>query len=206
VDLSGRESLLGMAVTIEDGVMATSCTGLTPTAEPQVLVPPHSWPARVAGYVASGVCRLEVHGGGGFPLQLTAEAPWPGSTVYTAELSPTGVATLREGRVTRLGGGSRHTIQASVPVTRETDGRPLLDADGRLAAIGIVDETGGGVYVPIPQTWLARETPVFVSPPIVREAPPPVAGPRKPAIEMSPERQQRLQEAFRPPPKVPDDL
>jgi hypothetical protein len=179
-----------------------------------VLVPPHAWPARVAGYDKSGVCRLEIHGGGGFPLQLTGEAPWPGATVYTAELTPTGAATLREGRVTRLGGGNRRVLQASVPVTRETDGRPLLDADGRLAAIGIVDETGHGVYVPIPKTWLAQETPVFVSPPVVREAPPPAEGGRKPAlegtrkppIEMSPERQQRLQEAFRPPPKVPDDL
>ena len=203
VDIAGHETLLGIAVTIEEGVMATACAGLSPAAEPLIVSPQRTWPARVAASDPIGICRLEVSGGARFPLVLTAEPPRPGAKVYTADVSANGAPRLVEATVTRLGAGGLH---ASVPVG-PADGRPLLDEDGRLAAIGVRDDSGGGRYVPVPRAWLAREAPLVVSPPVVHEAPPPAEGAaRKPPIDISPERAQRLNDAFHPPPKIPDDL
>ena len=203
VDMAGKETLLGIAVTIDEGVMATACAGLSPTALPQIVSPKQSWPARVAAYDPIGICRLEVSGGARFPFVLTADPPRPGAKVYTAVVSPNGAPQMVEAVVTRLAGGG---IQATVPVG-QADGRPLLDEDGRLAAIGVRDDSGGGRYIPVPKSWLATEARVEVSRPVVREAPPPADGTaRKPPVDISPERAKRLNDAFQPPPKVPDDL
>ena len=204
VDIAGKETMLGIAVTVGEGVMAAPCAGLSPIAEPLIVSPQRTWPARVASADPVGLCRLEVSGGARFPLVLTGEPPRPGARVYTAEVSEKGAPRLLEGTVTRLGGGG---VQATVPVGPADDGRPLLDEDGRLAAIGVRDDSGGGRYVPLPKSWLAREPVPEVSRPVVREAPPAAEGePRKPPVEISPERAQRLNDAFRPPPKIPDDL
>ena len=203
VDMAGNETLLGIAVTIDDGVMATPCAGLSPTALPKIVSPKQSWPARVAAYDPIGICRLEVSGGARFPFVLTADPPKPGAKVYTAEVSPNGAPQMVEAKVTRLSGGG---MMATVPVGL-ADGRPLLDEDGRLAAIGVRDDSGGGRYIPVPRSWLAREALPEVSRPVVREAPPPADGTaRKPPVDISPERAKRLNDAFQPPPKVPDDL
>lgn len=207
LDLGGHETPGGVAFAIEEGVMATSCNGLTPAAEPMVLAPPRRWPARITGYDPQGLCRLEVHGGAAFPLRLSGEIPRPGATVYTVDVAPTGEAQLREAKVTRVGGGELPSIQTNLPVTPANAGRPLLDADGRVVAVALAEAAGEGRYVPIPRRWLATEPAPVVSPPRMREAEP-APGPAAPANpgNISPERQQRLQEAFRPPPKVPDDL
>ena len=206
VDLSGHETLLGIAVTIEPGVMATACAGLSPSAEPLVVSPRQTFPARVAGYDPSGLCRLEVSGGAQFPLPITGVPPHPGARVYTTEVAANGEPRVLQATVTRLGGGEIRAMQASIAVG-SADGRPLLDEDGRLAAIGVRDESGGGRYVPLPRSWIARETAPVVAPPVVHETPPTAEGKaRKPPIDISPERAQRLNDAFRPPPKIPDDL
>ena len=203
VDMSGRETLLGIAVTIEEGVMATPCAGLSPMAEPQIVSGKRSWPARVAAYDPIGLCRLEVSGGARFPIVLTADPPRPGSKVFMAEVSDNGTPRLIEATVTRLAGGG---MLASVPVGK-ADGRPVIDVDGRLAAIGVRDDSGGGRYVPVPRAWVAREAPAIVAPPVVHDTPPPAeGGARKPAVPISPERAQRLNDAFQPPPRIPDDL
>ena len=206
VDLEGHEAFLGIAVAFEEGVMATACTGLSPTAQPVVVTPAHAWPARVSGNDASGICRLEVAGGAGYPLPLTGEPPRLGATVYTVDVSPTGATRLHPGQVTRVGGRQGRSLEASVGVDAATDGRPLLDADGRLAAIGIVDDSGAGRYVPVPRQWLPYEAPAEDSKPRVpRDRDAAQEGGRAP-IPISPEREKRLNETFRPPPKVPDEL
>ena len=206
VDMAGHETLLGTAVTIDEGVMATACAGLSPAATPLIVSPKRTWSARVVGNEPTGICRLEVSEGARFPLPLTGEPPKPGARVYTVEVAENGEPRLLEATVTRLGGGPHPALQASIAVGKG-DGRPLVDEDGRLAAIGIRDDSGGGRYVPLPRSWIAREAPVIVEPPVVRAAPPPAEGTaRKPPIEISPERAQRLNDAFHPPPKIPDDL
>jgi hypothetical protein len=204
IDLAGHETLLGVAVTIEEGVMATPCAGLSPSAQPMVVSAASAWPARVASDDPSGICRLEVTGGAGYPLPLTGQVPALGTTVYTVEVSATGQARVKQGSVTRLGGRQERALQASIAVDASNDGRPLVDADGRLAAIGVIDDAGGGRYVPIPSQWLPHEAPIAVSPALVREPPDPNQG--SGTVPISPERQKRLNDTFRPPPKVPDGL
>jgi hypothetical protein len=210
VGLDGNASLQGVAFTIEEGVMATSCEGLTPVAEPLVIAPNRQWPARVTAFDARGICRLDVHGGAAFPLPLSGEVPRPGARVYAVDVTPSGEAQLREGKVLRVGGGDIAAIETSMPVTPANAGRPLLDADGRVVAVGIVAGNASGRYVPIPKRWLARDPVPEVSHARRREAdesaPAEAPANSRSPVNISPEREKRLNDAFRPPPKVPDDL
>ena len=89
-------------------------------------------------------------------------------------------------------------------------GQPLLDVDGRVVAVAMVDEDGSRRHVGIPEEWIEAGKPKAKAPPPEPEPeekkPPVVKDLHDPRANISPERRERLEKAFRPPPTVPDDI
>lgn len=215
IELSGKAVPIGIAFTLEEGVMVTPCAGISPNAQLVVNIPPRAVPARVIGADAQKrFCRLEVAGAGSWPMLLNSLPPRVGEMVYAAEVAGNGEVFLREGLVKRvLEGPGGRVVEASITVGPGSSGRPLLDADGRLIAVAMVSEDGKGEHVGVPADWFAATRPRAVAP--KPATPEPEANPPKPAPQfktphdatnMSSERRERLEKAFRPPPTVPDDL
>jgi len=152
-----------------------------------------------------------VHGGAAFPLMLTGVVPPQAADVFMVDVGPQGNAAVRAAKVTRVDGGAGGTIVTSLPLTEANVGSPLLDSDGRVVAIAVPHAAGGAAYLLTPRKWLSLDPAPEVSPPKMREGDTPatrdtaVPGART-SVNISPERQQKLNDTFRPPSKVPDDL
>lgn len=215
MDISGKAATVGVAFTVEEGVMVTPCAGISPNAQLVVFFPPRSVPARVISADAKKrFCRLEVVGAGSWPLMLSSVAPRVGETVYAADVGGSGEVFLREGSVKRvLEGPQGRVVESSLPVSPASSGRPLLDADGRVVAIAMTGEDGKAQNLGVPADWLEAARPRAAAPKAA--VPEPAAKPPKPGPEfrsprdkanVSPERRERLEKAFNPPPTVPDDL
>jgi len=214
VGVSGKAQSAGLAFTLEQGVMVTPCAGLSPDAELVVLVPPRKIPARVIGADPTRrFCRLEVAGAGSWPLMINSFVPKPGEKVYAADMAANGEIVLSEGSIkgVRDAPGGR-IVETSLPVAADASGRPLLDPDGHVIAAAVIAADGKGQYVSIPSDWIDARKPKAKP-----DEPPPEPEPpaktdldgkplRDPAANISPERRQRLEKAFRPPPTVPDDI
>lgn len=214
IDISGKAAPIGIAFTIEEGVMITPCAGISPNAQLVVYVPPRQVPARVIGADAQRrFCRLEVAGAGSWPLVLRSVPPRAGDKVYAADIAANGEVMLREGTVK----GSRldpqgSIVDASLPVPPGTGGRPLLDSDGRVIAVAMIGEDGKGRHYGVPADWLEapRQRTAPAAPPAARSPEPEAVAPgTRPGggpSNITPERRDRLEKAFRPPPSVPADL
>ena len=97
-----------------------------------------------------------------------------------------------------------------------TGGSPLLDIYGRVVGVATLAQAGEGRHVPIPVAWVneardVREPPVAPARERVPEeepykSPRPASRIPQKVEDIPPERREALEKAFRPPPKVPDDL
>jgi hypothetical protein len=206
IDLSGGRSTLGVAFAISEGVLVTYCEGLTPTSEVIVLFGDRPAPVRVGAVdAATGLCKLTGTAVGSWPLELAHSGPKSGETVYLAAADPTGRTRLVDAQFKsndRV--GSLPAFRVSVDSTHEP-GTPLIDGQARVVAAATRIE-GHPAYVSVPRNWLP-EVVVEHSAPAYRAPPQETAAPEAlPTPNVSPERRERLQKAFRPPPQVPDDL
>lgn len=224
VDISGRSRPAGIAFAVEEGVLVTSCQGLSPTAQLNVDLAPRVIPARVTvSDDALGLCKLEVVGAGSWPLSISAVPAKAGDRVYAAHLGAGGELILREARVRAIKPGeSGPVIEVTVPLLERHGGAPLLDIHGRVVAVASMPPDRKGAYVPIPPAWAempkaAASQPVVEGPPAETEGKPgevdeigvPLETRRKQeelARKIDPKRRERLEKAFRPPPSVPEDL
>ena len=216
IDISGRISTVGYAVAIEEGVMVTSCHGLPPGAQIVVSLPPRSMPARVATADSElGLCKLTVKGVGSWPLALSDGEPRVGEKVYAARVNSMGQVALTEGKVRNvLPAPKGKIIESSIPVMPGTEGSPLLDIYGRVVGVAILSPSEGqGRHVPVPAAWVtaardARETPIAPAATPSPTETPSSSMPRMPRSveDIPPERREKLEKAFRPPPQVPNDL
>ncbi len=176
IDMSGKATATGIAFTVANGVMATTCEGIAPGAQVTVDIPPRSIPARVAMTdEARGLCKLVVDGAGSWPLAIKGVSPKVGDKVYAAGVDAAGEVVLVEGVVKRVASeGNAEIIEASVPVAPAIGGRPLLDTWGRVLGVATAAQPGGAArHVLMPDVW-AKELP--------KDAPPPPA----PALEPAP--------------------
>ncbi|MGZ5101095.1 MAG: DnaJ domain-containing protein [Usitatibacter sp.] len=217
IDMSGRSTPLGLAFAVEEGVMATSCTGISPGAELVVNIVPRVLQAHVMmADDFHGLCKLAVQGVGGWPLALSGVEPRPGEKVYAASVNAVGEVVLKEGTVTRVVAEPKgRIIETTIPMALVSSGSPLLDGLGRVLAIASVARSDGqGRYVAVPRAWSAVVPTSRSTPPVPAAAAPEPKAP-EPAPEfsapkkgegMSKERREALEKAFRPPPSVPDDL
>ena len=225
VEMSGAVQPSGLAFAVEEGILVTSCKGLSPTAQLSVNMAPRVVPARVVrSDDALGICMLEVPGAGSWPLPVNPVAPKAGDRVYAAHLTPGGEVMLRESQVKSVKAeGAAAIVDVSTPLPPEHSGAPLLDIEGRVMAFATMPPGAKGRYVVIPAAW--REMPKYV-PSFDRpreEAPAETEAKGEPIDELGvpletrrkqeelarkidPQRRQRLEKAFRPPPSVPDDL
>ena len=211
IDVSGSNRPIGMAFTLEEGVMVTPCAGIKPDAELVVLMPPRRIPAQLDRADAEKrFCRLSVDRAGSWPLMIRSAPPSTGDKVYAPDIAPNGEVSLREGKVNRVDQqAADRVIVASVGAG--TSGQPLLDVDGRVVAVAVVGEDGKARHVGVPMEWIEAGKPKAKAAPAPEPAPeekkPPVAKDlHDPRANISPERRERLEKAFRPPPTVPDDI
>jgi hypothetical protein len=219
LDISGAATPIGLAFAIDQGVMVTSCHGVAPTAQLVVNLAPRMSPARVASVDEKlGLCKLAAEGVGGHPLTMSGAMPRAGETVYATKVNAVGEVALIEGRVNRVvNEPDGNVIDATIPVVPERAGGPLLDVFGRVVAVASFSHADGqGRHMAMPSAWLAEiagPRPVAASPaPVSPTSPPAAPSPSdstripKSARDIPPERLEKLEKAFRPPPTVPDDL
>lgn len=227
VDMSGQAKPSGVAFTVEEGTAVTSCQGIPATAQLSVNLAPRVIPARVTlSDEDLGLCKLEVQGAGSWPLSVSQVPARQGDRVYATQISAKGEVILREGKVKSVKtGGKAPVVEVSVPLLPEHGGAPLLDAWGRVVAVANMPDGNKGYYVAIPAEWgETPKPPAAPAKPMSEEAPAEAAKDKPGEIDdlgvpletrrkqeelarkISPERKQRLEKAFRPPPTVPDDI
>ncbi len=207
--MSGQTTPVGEAFVVREGVMVTTCREIVPGSQLMVHLSPRDVPAQVMfADEARGLCQLKVDGAGSKPLVLSGAAPRPGDKIYSTKINAVGEVMLIEGSVKKVSDGpSGRVVEASMPVANNGAGGPLLDAYGRVLGVAmLLQPDDRGRFVSVPVTWADEPR---------REAPPP---PRDVSVEekpetaqrggdnISPERRERLQKGFRPPPTVPNDL
>ena len=220
LDISGGSAPLAVAFTLAEGEMVTACHGLVPGAQLVVRFGARAAPGRWVAADEEGVfCRLQMEGAGSWPLLPSRTAPNAGDKVYAVSLNPAGELVMKEARIKRVAAGPRgeRVYEISTAVAPDAQGGPLLDGHGRVVAAAYAAKPGEAPrHRSLPPSWRAAalEEPAPQKPPRAeaeegapsrqpRTVPPPDS--RNPA-NISPERADRLQKAFRPPPTVPDDL
>jgi hypothetical protein len=214
IDLNGHDALLGVAFAIADGTLVTSCEGLKPDAQVLVHFGKRAAPVSVSATdEATGLCTLSGSNVGSWPLTLASAPPHPGQPVYGIAVARDFEPKLVDGKVRTVPGGILRAIEAEPAPPAEALGAPLLDRNNG-HVIGAAARVEGKVgYVAIPRALVPKPT---VSPAAARPAEPqPQTHPAEtdaaqpvppPAANISPERRERLEKAFRPPPTVPADL
>lgn len=217
VDISGNTTPQGLAFVIAERVMVSSCHRVPPGAQLTVTFSPRTYPARITDVDNTGICRLTVDSVGARPLPIGGTNTRAGDTVYETRLNAVGQAALIEGQVKRVVTGDEgRSIEATIPMSPERAGGPLLDAFGRVVAVATFAEAGKGRHFAIPPAWIreiegprempkAREPPPQEEPKTPEELEQAAARARMPK-NVSPERVEKLEKAFRPPPTVPKDL
>ncbi|HET9651040.1 MAG TPA: trypsin-like peptidase domain-containing protein, partial [Usitatibacter sp.] len=202
---------LGLAFAIDEGTMVTSCEGITPNSEMFVKFGQRRAPVRVsAADDPTGLCRLTGGSVGSWPLELAKFDPAAHELAYVVNVGGAGDTQLQETHVKSVSrAGDRNAFELDLAIAPQALGGPLLDVEARV--VGAAARVNGrALYVRVPDSWLVER---FVKP-----APPPpapagepaaqgetTAVPRTPA-DISPERRERLEKAFRPPPTVPDEI
>lgn len=187
IDMSGRSTPLGLAFAVDEGVMATSCNGISPGAELVVNIVPRVLQARVMmADDFHGLCKLAVQGAGGWPLALSGVEPKPGDRIYATSVNAVGEVVLKEGTVKRvLAEPKGRIIETTVPMALVSSGSPLLDGLGRVLAIAsVAQDDGQGRYVAVPPAWSAVAQPSRSAPTAPATAVPKPPTPR-PAPEFS---------------------
>lgn len=218
-DMSGQSRPMGLAFAIEPGVMVASCDSVTPNSQLAVNLNSRQVPARVTMTDESlGLCKLEVDGAGTWPLSVSSAEARVGDVVYGASMNAVGEVVLKEGRVQRVVPAVRgKNIESTVPANPEAAGAPLLDVYGRVIAVATRTD-GTQRHVVIPAGWTDAPRPTGAPAPSAPASAAPVAAPdaAAPAVQpapampnapgsFTPERAERLQKAFRPPPNIPAD-
>jgi hypothetical protein len=229
-DMSGNSKAIGLAFTIDSGVMVASCDGIEPNHQLTVNIYPRVVPARVTMTdQGRGLCRLEAAGAGTTPIPVAPADARAGDIVYSTTVNAVGEVVLKEGRVKSvMRKGEVAILDATVaPIM---SGAPVLDTHGRV--VGVVTTAWGAQHhLVLPKTWTEApkgetpyvrdtsvNTPESALPPreekegkegvpsvIVDGKEMAVSKTGKP-LPVTKERADKLNEAFRPPPNVPKDL
>ena len=156
MDVSGKGGPIGLAFAVEENTMVTSCTGIAPTSQLTVKMPPRVISAHIAQVDQKmGVCKISADGVGGKPLPITGVSPKPGDTVYAVKMNAVGEASVVEATVksTPVEDGVR-SFELSVPVLEDRRGGPVLDAYGRVIGVALLpDAAAKGRVVALSADW-----------------------------------------------------
>ncbi len=196
VDISGKAVPLGLAFAIEEGMVVTTCRGITPMSQLSLYWSPRTVPAKVAQVDEKlALCKLATNVGG-HTLPVSAVEPVPGDTVYATKMNAVGEVGLVEAKVTKVTGeGAGKAVEISVAVLPERQGGPLLDTRGRVIGVAMLpDPASRGHVVRLTPDWAIR--PQAPEAPLIPE---PVAAPKpqaKSREELAAERRERLEKAI----------
>jgi len=186
-----------------------------------VEMPSRNAPARLTETdTDTGLCKLAIDGGAGWPLPLGGAGARTGDKVYAARSTPAGTILLAEGVVRGVRDEPKgRVIDSTLELPADARGGPLLDASGRVVGIAAAVDANGRVrHVPIPESWTqprvverapARNAEPLADPAATKLPEIPEAGQGKAAkspIPISAERKEELRKAFRPDPNLPPDL
>jgi hypothetical protein len=158
IDVSGRKSAIGLATTVDEGTMATTCHGLAPGAQLVVDNGTLTLAATVAiADAVLDVCKLTVAGGASHPVASMLVLPRVGDAIYvTSPKAAHGVA-IDDARVSAIAATSNgKVIEIDKPVAAQADGGAVFDTHGKL--LGIATSAGasaGGRGVVLPSAWIA---------------------------------------------------
>jgi hypothetical protein len=204
MDLSGKPSPIGIAFAIDEGTVATTCSGISPMSVLTLFMPPQAIPVKVAQVDEKlGVCKLFASGIGSWPLPVTSAEPHPGDTIYMTKVNAVGEVSLVEAKVKRVVPSPRgKVIETSIAVLPERQGGPVLDARGHVIGVALLPDSGGvGEVVRITPDWAVRAKPVAPPQPVIEA---PAAAPEnattsrvKSYQEIEDDRRRRLDEAVR---------
>ena len=165
IDVSGKITPLGLAFSVERGVMVADCSGIVPGAQLVAEFPPRRVPVRVAAVNEElGLCKLTGDGVGSWPLPVSTAEPHTGDRIFATHLDSSGSVALFEGKVKRLiPEGGRTIVDAGVSAAI-VKGAPLLDARGQVVGVALPRPgTGERLHVRLPQKWAV--TPPEADPP-----------------------------------------
>ena len=186
IDVAGNVTPLGLAFAVQEGALATTCDGISPSTQLVVSFAQRKVPARVATiYPQDGVCRLSAFGMGSWPLAISPRLAREGERVHATQLGANGQLVLVDGTVSRVvrGANGLATVEVGGPAAMQLAGGPLLDMEGRVLGVS----EGRGRYRPIPRAWIAEmNLPPPEEPP--SQAEPAANEPAKSPIEMDAEK------------------
>jgi len=158
-EMSGRAVPVGLALTVEPGVMVTTCHGIPAGVQLVATVGgrTHSASLAVTDEMLD-LCRLNVPGFDAKPLAISTDEPKIADKIYALGANAGGDIALTEGIVKHLlKTPSGNVIEISVPIAPTASGGPVFDTHGRL--IGIATTPHGyaaGANIALPASWIAQ--------------------------------------------------
>ncbi|HEY4999875.1 MAG TPA: serine protease, partial [Usitatibacter sp.] len=158
-EMSGRAVPLGLAISIEPGVMVTTCHGISGGTQLVVKVGADSDSGNLT--VADEVldlCRISVAGLDARPVALASDDAKAGDKIYILGANAKGDLALTEGSVKGLRPAAEgKVIEISVPVAPAGSGGAVFDAFGRLVGIATTPHSyGANLNIAIPASAIAQ--------------------------------------------------
>lgn len=158
-EMSGRAVPVGLALTVEPGVMITTCHGIPAGVQLVASVGRQTHSAALAVTDEQlDLCKLNVAGFEGKPLAISAEEPKVADRIYALGANASGDYALTEGVVKHLlKTPAGNVIEISVPIAPTASGGAIFDTHGKLVGIGTTPHTyAAGSHIALPATWIAQ--------------------------------------------------
>jgi hypothetical protein len=158
IEMGGRRSALAWATTVDEGVMATTCHGITPGMQLVVDNGTHALAATVAiADYAADICKLSVAGGASRPVTASMPPPRARDRLYVVVPRADGALALEDATVkgpVALANGA--AIEIDRAIAPGEDGAAVFDAQGKLAGITTsAGSTADGRGVVLPAAWIS---------------------------------------------------
>lgn len=159
VEMSGRSTPIGMALSVEPNAMITTCHGIQAGRKLVVLVGAQTVAADPSITDETlGLCKLAVAGLEAPPIAVATTEPKAGDRIFAVGMNAAGEFAATEGTIKRLV-DSPHgkVLELSVPVAATASGGGVFDTYGRLVGIAVTPHKyGANLHIALPASWLSQ--------------------------------------------------
>lgn len=159
VEMSGRSALIGIALAVEPGTLATTCHGIQAGRKLVVLAGKDTVAADLAVTDETlDLCKLSVGPASVKPLKIAAEEPKAGDRIFVMGVNASGDFALTEGTIRRLVPSPNGAVlDLSVPIAPTGSGGGVFNPHGQLVGIATtLHKLGTHLNVALPVSWLAH--------------------------------------------------